>query len=246
MSISFYPKLPYSGSGTGITFPYFSAFQNGTTTLTSAIPNPTSTAAIQVTSTADFASSGYIIIGEEIISYTTKTATTFDGTITRGVFSTTKSSHAIGTPVSEAAATTAGGSAAALIDTVVVSNEITCTTPDSKVYFTKAGIYNIQFSAQLLNYTTSDDNVTIWFKKNGNNIDNSASIEQVNPKHGTSPGAVILALNFVDSFAAGDYVELWWASDSGTTVLATFPPGTSPVHPASPSLILTVTFVSAV
>jgi len=120
------------------------------------------------------------------------------------------------------------------------------TVPDSRIYFDKSGIYNIQFSCQLLNYTTSDDNVTVWFKKNNVDVPYSASVQQVNPKHGSSPGAAILALNLIDSFDAGDYFELYWASNTGNTVLATFPAGTAPVHPVSPSLILTVTFVSAV
>ena len=106
--------------------------------------------------------------------------------------------------------------------------------------------YNIQFSAQLLNYDTSDDNVTMWFKKNGTQIEFSSSIEQVSPKHGSSPGAIILALNIMEQFNTGDYVELFWTSQTGNTVLATYPPQTSPVCPASPSLILTVQFVSAI
>ena len=48
------------------------------------------------------------------------------------------------------------------------------------------GIYNIQFSLQLLNYTTAEDNVTVWFKLNGVDVSQSASVEQVNSKHGTN------------------------------------------------------------
>ena len=241
---NFTRALTASGGGVGLSFPYFSGYQDGYTQLTVAIPNSTSTAAISVTSTAGFPSSGYIIIDQEIISYTTTTATTFDGTITRGVFSTTKSSHAVNAYVSEAAAVTSTTSAAMRLSTVISSNQITCTVPDTKIYFTNSGIYNIQFSVQLLNYTTSDDNVTVWFRKNGSDVANSASIEQVPPKHGSSPGAVILALNFMDTFVANDYVEIYWASTTGETVLATFPPGTSPTRPASPGLIVTVSFVS--
>ena len=164
----------------------------------------------------------------------------------RGVKGTTNVAHTAGVAVTEAAAVTATTSAAMNIDTVTASNGITCTTPDSKIYFDIAGFYNIQFSCQLLNYTTSEDNVTVWFKKNGTDVPYSASIEQVNQKHGSNPGARILALNFIDSFAVDDYVELYWASNTGNTILATFPAGTTPVHPVSPSLILTVTFVSAI
>ena len=114
-------------SAASINAAYFSGYQNGTTTLTSAIPNSTSTLPIVVSSTAGFSSSGYIIIGEEIIGYTSITATQFDGTITRGVFSTTKSSHAIGASASEAFASLAGTATPAPLDTIILSNGVTCT-----------------------------------------------------------------------------------------------------------------------
>ena len=46
---------------------YFSAYQNGTTTLTSAITNGSVTTAIQVADTSGFSASGFILIGDEII-----------------------------------------------------------------------------------------------------------------------------------------------------------------------------------
>ena len=236
----------YNGTGgAGIKFPHFAGYQDGYTTLSANMTN-NSTTPIQVASTVGFANSGFLIIENEIIEYTTKTATTFDGTITRGVKGTTNVAHTAGVYVADAAAVTSTTSAAINLDTVTAFNSIRCTVPDSRIYFDVAGTYNIQFSLQLLNYTTSEDNVTVWFKKNNVDIPVSASIQQVNAKHGSSPGATILALNFVEQFAVGDYIELYWASNTGNTVLATFPPGTSPTHPASPAVILTVTFVSAV
>lgn len=235
-------------SGTGgasIKFPYFSGYQNGNTALTGNITN-NSTTPIPVTSTASFPDSGFIIIGTEIIQYTAKTATTFAGTITRGVKSTTNVAHNTGDKVSEAAGVTAGSAAAVGLDTVTYSNGITCAVVDSRIYFDNPGLYNIQFSLQFLNYTNQEDNVTVWFKKNNNDIVESASVEQVNSSHGGNPGASIMALNLIEQFAVGDYVELYWTSGSGNTVLATYPPGTSPTRPASPAAIITVTFVSAV
>lgn len=241
----FLTQLTNSTGGASLSFPYFSAYQNGNTTLTANMTN-TSTTPIQVTSTADFASAGFLLIGNEIIQYTTKTATTFDGTITRGVKGTTNVSHTAGVAVTEAAAVTSTTSAAMVIDTIVASNGITCTVPDSKIYFDNDGFYNIQFGVQLLNYTTSEDNVTIWLRKNGVDVPYSAGIQQVNAKHGSLPGSQITAWNYVDQFAIGDYIEFYWASNTGNTVLATYPAGTTPTHPVSPSLILTITFVSAV
>lgn len=230
--------------GSTIKFPYFAGYQDGNTALTANMTN-NSTTPIQVTSTAGFENAGFLIIGSEIVQYTGKTTTTFTG-ITRGVKGTTNVAHNAGVAVSEAAAVTAGSSAAAKLDEVTASNGITCTVPDSKVYLPVDGFYNIQFSMQLLNYSNAEDNVTVWFKKEGVDIPASASIQQVNKIQGGVPGATILALNLIEQFDAGQYFEIYWTSDSGNTVLATYPPGTSPTHPASPSLILTVTFVSAV
>lgn len=234
--------------GSQLYFPYFSGYQDGVTTLTSAIPNGTSTAAINVTSTAGFPSSGYIIIDQEIISYTTTTATQFDGTITRGVLGTTsgRSSHSIGAYVTEAQAAPIGTASSMVIRTVTGSDSITCTVPDSKVYITYSGVYNIQFSAQLLNYTGTIDNVSVWLKVNGSNVDQTNGVVTIPSQHGSVAGAGIAAWNYLNTFVAGDYFELYWASDSGNTVLATYPQGTSPTHPAAPGVILTVTFVSAV
>ena len=242
-NLQVYNTLTSSG-GANIILPYGAFYQNGTTVLTGNLSN-NSTTPIPVTSTDAFQSSGFLIIGTEIIQYTGKTSNTFTG-ITRGVKGSTNVSHNTGDAVSEAAAVTVGTAAASIIDTVVSSYLVTCTVPDSRVYFSYAGIYNIQFSAQFLNFTTSDDNVTVWFRKNGTDVPESASIQQVNAKHGSSPGASILALNLIEVFAEGDYVELYWTSNSGNTVLGTYPAGTTPTTPVSPSLILTATFVSAI
>ena len=228
--------------GRYLQFPYFSGYQNGRTTITVGING--SATSVSVASTADFASAGFLLIENEVVQYTGKTATSFTG-LTRGVKGTAATSHIAGVAVTEAAAVASGSSAAMIIDTVVISNHVTCTAPDSKIYFNNAGIYNIQFSAQLLNYTNSEDNVTIWLKKNGVDVPASAGIQQVNAQHGGKPGSIIAAWNYVDEYETDDYIEFYWSSDTGNTVLATYPPGTAPVHPESPSLILTVTFVSA-
>ena len=148
------------GGGALLSFPYLSAYQNGTTTLSANMTN-VSTTPIQVASTADFASAGYLLIENEIVQYTTKTATTFDGTVTRGVKGTTNVAHTAGVYITEVAAVTSTTSATMVLDTVTMSNGITCSVPSSQIYFTNAGVYNLQFSAQLLNYTTSDDNVIV-------------------------------------------------------------------------------------
>ena len=64
------------------------------TELDGAMTSSSSTSAIDVDSTADFQSKGTITIESEQITYTSKTATAFGGTITRGANGTTAATHA--------------------------------------------------------------------------------------------------------------------------------------------------------
>jgi hypothetical protein len=232
--------------GRFISFPHGAFFQDGTTTLSANITN-NSTTPISVGSTAGFPVPGWILIGNEIISYTTKTATTFDGTITRGVLGTTNVAHTAGAAISEVQGTGSPTTIGKVLfnNTSYSAGVYTMADDLSKVYFANPGIYNIQFSTQLLNFTTSEDNVTIWFRLNGTDIPASASVEQVNSKHGTSPGARICTVNLYVDVKANDYIQMAWTSNTGNTVVGTYPAGTSPVHPVSPAVIFTVSFVSA-
>ena len=131
-------------------------------------------------------------------------------------------------------------------DTTDSSNEVSLDPADnSKVVFAVAGNYNIQFSLQLLNGKSSIDNVTLWFRQNGADIPNTAGIVTVPLGPGTTLGAALTSWNLVAPINVNDYIQLMMSSDSGDTVIGTYPPGTAPVHPASPSVILTATFVSA-
>ena len=238
-----------SPSGGGLLqFPNGAFHQNGYTTLTNAIPNSSSTANIVVASTAKFGEiiPGTILIGNELIGYTGKTATSFTG-ITRSVYGSTGSSHAAGVYVSEAQAVPSATTALAIpFDTTDTSNEVSLDPIDSsKIDFAVAGYYNIQFSIQLINCTSSIDNVTLWFRQNTVDIDYTAGITSVPSKHAGGVGATIVSWNLVVGVDAGDNIQLMMASNSGNTVAATYPPGTAPTHPASPSVILTATFVSA-
>lgn len=238
-------QLSTGDAAAKLNLPFGAFHQDGATTLTGSMTN-VSTTPIAVTSTAQFESSGTLLIGDELVAYTGKTATTFTG-ITRGVYGTTNTSHNIGDNVTEAQGVPSPTTATALLlDTTDAGIGVSIDpTTLSRINFAVGGYYNLQFSAQLLNYTTSDDNVTLWWKQNGIDAPYSAGIQQVNPKHGSSPGASVVGWNTVLPIAAGEYLELYYASNTGNTVVATYPAGVAPVHPVSPALILTATFVSA-
>jgi hypothetical protein len=239
---------PFSSNTGGgfLKFPNGAFSQDGYTTLTNAIPNSSSTANIVVASTANFASAGTILIEDELISYTGKTATSFTG-ITRSEYGSTGSSHSAGVYVSEAQAVPSATTALEIpFDTTDTSNQVSIDPLDNtKVVFAVAGYYNIQFSVQLVNATSSIDNVILWFRKNTSDISATGGVVSIPSKHAGGIGAAIVSWNLVVAVDAGDNIQLMMASDSGNTVAATYPPGTAPIHPSSPSVILTATFVSA-
>lgn len=234
-----------STGGAYLQFPHGAFHQDGVTTLTAGLTN-TSTTPITVTSTAEFLSAGGLLIGSELIKYTGKTATSFTG-ITRGVYGSTATSHATGDYVSEAQSVPSATTELPISFTITDSSTTVSVDPTdlTKLTFGVSGYYNIQFSAQLLSYDNTVDNVCMWFRQNGVDIANSASYISVPTIHGGNPGASILALNFVLPIIEGDYIQLMLSSTTGNTVCATYPPATLPTRPASPSIILTATFVSS-
>jgi len=243
---NFSQQFSSNSGGSYLKFPNGAFHQDGYTTLTNAIPNGSSTATIVVASTAMFASAGTILIGKELISYTGKTATTFTG-ITRSEYGSTGASHAAGVYVTEAQAVPSATTALAVpFDSTDTSNQVSIdATDNSKIVFDISGYYNIQFSAQLLNPRSSIDNVVFWFRKNEEDIAYSAGVSTVPTGPSATLGATITAWNIVVPVNAGDNIQLMMHSTSGDTVIGTYPPGTAPVHPVSPSVILTATFVSA-
>jgi hypothetical protein len=233
--------IPWSvitGAPAFVTPKYGSFHYDNTTTLSTAIPNGTSTSAIVVASTTGFASSGYILIEKEIIGYTGTTSTTFTG-ITRSLFTTSGAGHAVGSNISSVQGTAANTATAVLFNATDYSNGISIGSPVSRIVFANAGMYNLQFSLQATNADTVEDNITVWFRKNGSDVSASAGIITVPGKHGSVAGAVISSWNLFLQISATDYVEMYWSTDSGNSVLQTFPAGTTPVHPISPAIIFT-------
>ena len=242
-------KLQADGNivdGSLLQFPNGAFFQDGVTTLTNSISN-VSTANIVVGSTAQFAlTAGAIIIGTEIISYTGKTPTSFTG-ITRGVLGSTKAAHTAGATVTEAQNVPSSTTATAVVVLqTTTSNGVSIDPTDlTKLRFDVAGIYNVQFSVQMVSYDGTIDDVTLWWRLNGVDIPYSAGIATVPAVHGGVAGTAIISWNLVQPINAGDYMQLLFASQTGNTVCATYASGTLPTHPVSPSVIITATFVSA-
>jgi hypothetical protein len=133
---------------------------------------------------------------------------------------------------------------AVTFDTTDFSNGVTLSN-SSRLNVAQAGIYNIQFSIQLTNSTNASQDVDVWFRKNGTNIDKSNSRFGFAPRKGVGdPFHIVAALNFFVSLAANDYVEIMWRPTDVGVQIEHYAASSSPTRPVVPSVIATLTFVS--
>jgi hypothetical protein len=97
-----------------------------------------------------------------------------------------------------------------------------------------AGVYDIQFSAQVDKTDSGTDEIWIWLRKNGTDINDSATSIQLQGN-----GAHYVAeWNFFVNSAANDYYQLmWYSTDANVRLHAEAGFG---VVPGIPSLIVTV------
>jgi hypothetical protein len=110
---------------------------------------------------------------------------------------------------------------------------------NSQMRVTNAGIYNIQFSAQINRSAgTAVQTVKVWLRKNGQNV--PASATDLIISGGVNTAAIVAAWNFFQNLAAGDQVELMWSVSNPQVYLAYTPATSIPARPAVPSLIVTV------
>ena len=114
------------------------------------------------------------------------------------------------------------------------------------IHVDMAGIYNYQFSVQLKNTDTQIHSAWIWLRVNGVDAAGTGSKFDVISSHGGTPGFVIAACNFYVELQAGDHVEMWAAADDTAVTFDATTASTSPfAMPSIPSVVATLSFVSA-
>ena len=119
-------------------------------------------------------------------------------------------------------------------NTTDLSLGVTLGSPTSRVYVDRPNIYNVQFSAQLDKTAGGVGLIWIWLRKNGVDVPDSAGQIRIQGNN----AEVLAAWNYLVQLNAGDYIEIMWEVDD-TTVQILYDPATA-VHPAVPSVILTV------
>ena len=96
-----------------------------------------------------------------------------------------------------------------------------------------AGVYSVNTSIQFANSDSSNHTSTFWFRKNGTNIANSASVISV-PKVADG-GKTLAQVTIFESMSINDYVQLVW-SVNNTAVTLDYS-SASGVIPEVPSVI---------
>lgn len=141
--------------------------------------------------------------------------------------------------------TTANTATLMALDTTDFSNGVTLVT-GSKITVANAGIYNLQFSAQIQSLDNAPQDVFIWLKQNGTDIVGSTG--KVGLPARKSPGDPfhdIKGWNYFLSMNANDYVQIYWSTTDVDVTIQTYAASGSPTKPSTASVVATMSFVSA-
>jgi len=104
----------------------------------------------------------------------------------------------------------------------------------TRITFAVAGTYALAPSIQFKNTDSNDHDATFWFRKNGTNIANSASV--VNVPKAADGGAMFSQIVFYEQVTAEQYIEIMWLPENAAVTIDFTAAGA--IAPAIPSVIL--------
>lgn len=140
--------------------------------------------------------------------------------------------------------TTANTATLMTLNTTDFSNGVSIAS--SKITVATAGIYNLQFSAQVQSTDVAPQDVFIWLKQNGTDITGSTGkVGLPARKSALDPFHSIIGWNYYLSMAANDYVEVYWSTTNANVSIQYYAASGSPTKPSTQSVVATMTFVSA-
>lgn len=108
---------------------------------------------------------------------------------------------------------------------------------DTEITVSADGVYNFQITMHTAHTNSSDATLWTWINKNGTDVPYGGQKQTIK---GNATRAIYW--NFSIDVEAGQYIEMYWATDDTTASLAT-EAATSP-HPGIPSTIVAVSFAS--
>jgi hypothetical protein len=110
---------------------------------------------------------------------------------------------------------------------------------NSQITATYGGVYNFQFTTQIVSGSASSKTVYIWISRNGTDLGYTAKDFVLQGSSDVNEAT----WNFNLDLAAGEYVEMKWSSDNIDASLNS-EAATSP-HPGVASAVVTINFISA-
>jgi len=122
---------------------------------------------------------------------------------------------------------------------------------NSRITFGEKGIYLFNYSLAFTNPTNDAQDIDIWYRYKGTNIANSNSRFTIPARKSTGNNSYLIAVTpyTISMVADNDYVELMFRVTDATVTLehlaaVAAAPGVTPAIPATPSVILTIQFIS--
>lgn len=130
------------------------------------------------------------------------------------------------------------------LNTTDFSNQVSINS--SKITVVNAGIYNLQFSAQIQNLDNAPQDVYIWLKQNGTDIVGSTGVVGLLArKNPGDPSHDIKGWNYFLSMEENDYVEIYWSTTSANVSIPFYAASGTPTKPSTQSVVATLSFVSS-
>ncbi len=112
-------------------------------------------------------------------------------------------------------------------------------TNTTRIVFSEGGLYRISFTAQIASSSGSTLNFRFWPRINGTNITGSTMVASLHNNGAT----IVVSRDSIFQFAAGDYLEAMWATDSTSGSLLAHT--ATAYAPASPSVTMAISRVQA-
>ena len=141
-------------------------------------------------------------------------------------------------------APTVGSTAVVVYDTTEESNGVFL-SDSSRLNVRNAGIYNVQFSLQLVNQDNAPQYADIWFRVNGTDVPRSASRFDIPArKSATDWGHIVGTVNIFLDMNANDYVEIAGTTSSTLIALEHYAADGTIPRPAIPAAIVTVNYIA--
>jgi hypothetical protein len=110
---------------------------------------------------------------------------------------------------------------------------------NSQITATYGGVYNFQFTTQIVSSSASSKTIYLWISRNGTDLGYTAKDVVLQGSSDVNEAT----WNFNLDLAAGEYVEMKWSSDDIDASLNAETPA-SP-HPGVASAVVTINFISA-